>query len=150
MPLTLDQAIAFGTLLIAFGLFLWGRFRYDVIAMLALLAVVLTGLVPLDQAFTGFAHPAVITVAAVLILSRALLNAGIIDLVVRLLTPLRGSETLQVGSQAGLIAILSAFMNNVGALALMLPVALRNAYRGANAKWAVLLECSILPRSAPL
>jgi di/tricarboxylate transporter len=133
MPLTLDQAIAFGTLLIAFLLFLWGRFRYDIVAMLALLAVVLTGLVPFDQAFLGFAHPAVITVAAVLILSRALQNAGIVDVVIRLLAPLRGSETLQVGSQAGLIAVLSGFMNNVGALALMLPVALRNAYRDAYA-----------------
>jgi len=116
MALTLDQAIAFGTLLITFALFLWGRFRYDVVAMLSLLAGVLTGLVPFDQAFSGFAHPAVITVAAVLILSRALQNAGIVDVVVRLLTPLRGSETLQVGSQAGLIAVLSGFMNNVGAL----------------------------------
>ncbi|MDX1401417.1 MAG: SLC13 family permease [Kiloniellales bacterium] len=133
MSLTLDQAIAFGTLIIAFALFLWGRFRYDIVALLALLAVVLTGLVPFDQAFLGFAHPAVITVAAVLILSRALQNAGIVDVVVRLLTPLRGSETLQVGSQAGFIAILSGFMNNVGALALMLPVALRNAYRDGYA-----------------
>src|SRR5680860_130285 len=133
MALTLDQAVAFGTLLITFALFLWGRFRYDVVAMLALLAVVLTGLVPFDQAFSGFAHPAVITVAAVLILSRGLQNAGIVDVVVRLLAPLRGSETLQVGSQAGLIAVLSGFMNNVGALALMLPVALRNAYRDGYA-----------------
>ncbi|MGK2921685.1 MAG: SLC13 family permease [Methyloceanibacter sp.] len=133
MPLTSDQAIAFGTLLGAFALFLWGPFRYDVVAMLALLAVVLTGLVPVDQAFLGFAHPAVITVAAVLILSRSLQNAGIVDVIIRLLTPLRGSETLQVGSQAGLIALLSGFMNNVGALALMLPVALRNAYRDGYA-----------------
>jgi len=133
MLITSDQAIAFGTLLIAFALFLWGRLRYDVVAVLALLAVVITGQVPFDQAFSGFAHPAVITVAAVLILSRALQNAGVVDLVVRLLTPVRGSETLQVGSQAGLIAILSGFMNNVGALALMLPVALRNAYRDGYA-----------------
>ena len=127
--LTLDQSIAFGTLLFAFALFLWGRFRYDVVAMLALLAVTLTGLIPFDQAFSGFAHPAVITVAAVLILSRALQNAGIVDVIVRLLSPLRGSETQQISSQAGLVAVLSSFMNNVGALALMLPVALRNAYR---------------------
>lgn len=129
MALTLDQAIAFGTLIFAFALFIWGRFRYDVVAMLALLAVVLAGLVPVDKAFSGFAHPAVITVAAVLILSQALQNAGIVDVIVRLLAPLRGSDTLQIGSQAGLIALLSSFMNNVGALALMLPVALRNAYR---------------------
>jgi di/tricarboxylate transporter len=127
---TLDQGIAFATLLGAFGLFVWGGLRHDVVAMLALLAVVLTGLVPFDQAFDGFAHPAVVTVAAVLILSRALQNAGIVDVIVRLLAPLRGRDTVQIGAQAGLIALMSGFMNNVGALALMLPVALRNAYRG--------------------
>ena len=127
--MTLDQGIAFGTLAGAFGLFLWGGLRHDVVAMLALIAVVLTGLIPFNQAFSGFAHPAVITVAAVLILSRALQNAGIVDVIVRLLAPLRGHRTVQIGAQAGLIAVLSGFMNNVGALALMLPVALRNAYR---------------------
>jgi di/tricarboxylate transporter len=126
---TLDQIIAFATLVGAFGLFLWGRLRHDVVAMLALIAVVLTGLVPFGAAFDGFAHPAVVTVAAVLILSRALQNAGIVDVVVRLLAPLRGRSTAQIGAQAGLIAVLSGFMNNVGALALLLPVALRNAYR---------------------
>jgi di/tricarboxylate transporter len=126
---TFDQGIAFGMLAGALGLFLWGGLRPDVVAMLALIAVVLTGLVPFDEAFDGFAHPAVITVAAVLILSRALQNAGIVDVIVRLLAPLRGHKTVQVGAQAGLIAVLSGFMNNVGALALMLPVALRNAYR---------------------
>lgn len=133
MMLTLDQTIAFGTLFVAFALFLWGRFRYDIVAMLALLAVTLTGLIPVGDAFSGFAHPAVITVAAVLILSRALQNAGIVDVIVRLLSPLRGSETQQISSQAGLVAVLSSFMNNVGALALMLPVALRNAYRDGYA-----------------
>ena len=128
--MTLDQGIAFATLLGAFGLFLWGGLRHDVVAMLALLAVVLTGLVPFDQAFDGFAHPAVVTVAAVLILSRALQNAGIVDVIVRLLAPLRDRDMVQIGAQAGLIALLSGFMNNVGALALMLPVALRNVYRG--------------------
>ncbi|MEM8644284.1 MAG: SLC13 family permease [Pseudomonadota bacterium] len=131
--LTLDQTIAFGTLFVAFALFLWGRFRYDIVAMLALLAVTLTGLIPVGDAFLGFAHPAVITVAAVLILSRALQNAGIVDVIVRLLSPLRGSEMQQISSQAGLVAVLSSFMNNVGALALMLPVALRNAYRDGYA-----------------
>jgi len=97
--------------------------------MLALLAVVLAGLVPFDEAFLGFAHPAVITVAAVLVLSRALQNAGIVDVVARLLAPLRGRTGLQVGAQAGIVAVMSSIMNNVGALALMLPVALRNAYR---------------------
>ena len=128
--MTLQQGLAFGILAGTLVLFVWGRWRYDVVAVLALLAVTMTGLVPADEAFQGFAHPAVITVAAVLIISRGLLNAGLIDFVVRAIAPLRGRENLQLATQCVTIAVLSAFMNNVGALALMLPVALQNAYRG--------------------
>jgi di/tricarboxylate transporter len=109
--------------------FVWGRWRYDVVAVFALLAVVLTGLVAPEKAFDGFAHPAVITVAAVLVISRGLQNAGIVDVVAKLIAPLRGRENLQIAAQCSAAAALSSFMNNVGALALMLPVALRNAYR---------------------
>lgn len=127
--MTAPQAISFLILGATLALFLWGRWRYDVVAMLALLAVVLTGLVPASQAFAGFSHPAVVTVAAVLIISRGLQNAGIVDLVVKALSVLRGRENLQLTAQCAVIAFLSSFMNNVGALALMLPVALRNAYK---------------------
>lgn len=127
--MTTQQAIAFATLGITLVLFVWGRWRYDVVAVLALLAVVLTGLVPAAEAFSGFSHPAVVTVAAVLIISRGLQNAGLVDAVVKAISPLRGRENLQLAAQCTIIAILSSFMNNVGALALMLPVALRSAYR---------------------
>jgi len=127
--MTTPQMLAFAILGATLVLFVWARWRYDVVAMLALLAVVVTGLVPAKDAFLGFAHPAVITVAAVLIISRGMLNAGIVDVVVRAIAPLRGRENLQLAAQCVVIAILSSFMNNVGALALMLPVALRNAYR---------------------
>nr|WP_237684268.1 SLC13 family permease [Pseudaminobacter soli] len=110
-------------------LFIWGRWRYDLVAVFALLAVVLTGLVPAQTAFNGFAHPAVLTVIGVLILSRGLQNAGIIDMIVKLLGPLQGHPALQLTGQTIIITTLSAFMNNVGALALMLPVAIRTAYR---------------------
>lgn len=128
--MTADQTIVFATLAGALVLFAWGRWRYDLVALIALLAVVLTGVVPLDQAFNGFAHPAVVTVVAVLVISRALQNAGVVDVVAGLLTPLQGRTTLQVGAQTGLAAALSAVMNNVGALALLIPVATRNAWRG--------------------
>jgi di/tricarboxylate transporter len=125
----IQQAIAFGILGVTLVMFVWARWRYDVVAIFALLAVVLTGLVPTSEAFVGFAHPAVITVAAVLIISRGLQNAGLVDAVAKAIAPLRGRENLQLAAQCLVIAILSSFMNNVGALALMLPVALRNAYR---------------------
>jgi di/tricarboxylate transporter len=127
--MTAQQAIAFGILGATLVMFVWARWRYDVVAVLALLAVVFTGLVPPKDAFAGFAHPAVITVAAVLIISRGLQNAGLVDVVVKAIAPLRGRESLQLAAQCLVIAVLSSFMNNVGALALMLPVALRNAYR---------------------
>ena len=127
--MTLDQATVFAVLAGALVLFVWGRWRYDLVAMMALLAVLLTGVLPMDRAFEGFAHPAVITVAAVLVISRALQQAGLVDMIVRVLAPFKGRPTMQLIVQTAIVAVLSAFMNNVGALALMLPVALRQAYR---------------------
>jgi di/tricarboxylate transporter len=124
-----QQTIAFSVLGVTLVMFIWARWRYDVVAIFALLAVVLTGVIPAKDAFLGFAHPAVITVAAVLVISRGLQNAGLVDAVVKAIAPLRGRENLQLVTQCAVIAVLSSFMNNVGALALMLPVALRNAYR---------------------
>jgi len=145
--MTLQQAIAFAILGLTLVMFIWDRWRYDIVAMGALLAVTLTGLVPASQAFTGFAHPAVITVAAVLIISRGLQNAGLVELVVKAIGPLRGHENLQLAAQCIAIAILSSFMNNVGALALMLPVAMRNAYRDGYPPSKTLMPlafCSLL------
>lgn len=124
-----DQIIAFSILGTTLVLFAWGRWRYDLVAVLALLAVLVTGLQPIEAAFDGFAHPAVVTVAAVLVISRALQNAGVVDAVMSVLASLKSRENLQLAAQTGIIAVLSGLMNNVGALALMLPVALRNAYR---------------------
>jgi di/tricarboxylate transporter len=145
--MTFEQATAFFILGATLVLFVWGRWRYDVVAMLALLAVTLTGLVPMADAFDGFAHPAVITVVAVLIISRGLQNAGLVDLVVKAIGPLRGHENLQLAAQCIVIAVLSSFMNNVGALALMLPVAMRNAYREGYSPGKTLMPlafCSLL------
>jgi len=128
-----DQTIVFVVLAATLVMFVWGRWRYDLVAILALLALLSTGVLPFEQAFDGFSHPAVITVAAVLVLSRALQNAGLVDVVVRVLTPLKGKMALQLVAQTVIVALLSAFMNNVGALALMLPVALRQAYRDGYA-----------------
>ena len=75
-----------------------------------------------------------ITVGAVLVISRALQNTGIVDRLVRLLAPTRRTTTLQVGAGSGLVLLLSAVMNNVGALALMLPVTIRNAARARQSR----------------
>ncbi len=125
--MTFDQTIIFVILASTLGLFVWGRIRYDVVAVMALLATVVTGLVSPEAAFGGFGHPAVVTVAAVLILSKALQRSTLTELAARLLRPTTGNPTLHVLTLTGLAAICSAFMNNVGALALLLPVAIMSA-----------------------
>lgn len=124
LPMTIEQLTVFGILAITMAGFIWGRVRYDIIAIMALLAGVYGGVVPATSAFQGFAHPAVVTVAAVLIISRTLQNSGLVDYLVRFLAPTRRTTTMQVAAASTLGAFLSCFMNNVGALALMLPVAM--------------------------
>ena len=127
--MTSDQIAVFVVLFATMTLFVWGRWRYDMVAMSALLASVFLGTVPAERAFAGFGHPAVITVAAVLIISRALQASGVVELLANMLARTRHTTTLQIGATSALTAIFSGFMNNVGALALMLPVAVRNASR---------------------
>ncbi len=105
--------------------FIWGRIRYDFVALLALFASVLAGVVPAAGAFAGFGHPAVITVAAVLVLSKGFQHSGLVDLIAGQMLKAGGNIMLQLLVLTGTVAVLSAFMNNVGALALLLPVAMR-------------------------
>lgn len=110
-------------------LFIYGRWRHDIVAATALLATVILGLVPADSAFAGFSHPAVITVACVLILSSALLHTGVVDLLAQRLLPTEAGPTITIAALTTLSAVLSSFMNNVGALALLMPIALQIAQR---------------------
>ena len=121
--MTQDQAVLLAILAATVGLFLWGRWRHDAVAMLALLACVVAGLVPAADAFAGFGHPAVVTVACVLVMSYGLRASGAVDVLTRRLLPSRASPLLGVAALTVLGAVLSAFMNNVGALALLMPVA---------------------------
>lgn len=123
----IDQVIVFGTLMVALALFVYGRWRYDLVALVSLLVVVSAGIVTGEEAFRGFGHPAVVTVAAVLVISRGLGKAGIVDMIARWLEHLGSSLTTQLGALIGLVVVTSAFMNNVGALALLMPVVVRIA-----------------------
>lgn len=125
-----DQAVIFAVLAGALVLFVWGRWRYDVVAVGALLIATLAGVVPSEDAFSGFGHPAVITVAAVLVLSRGLAEAGVVTVLADWLLRIGKRPGLHLGGLIGAVAILSMFMNNVGALALLLPVAVRLAREG--------------------
>ncbi|MEJ5224246.1 MAG: SLC13 family permease [Anaerolineales bacterium] len=136
--MTIEQWIIFGTLALTLFLFINGRLRYDVVSVIALLIVALTGLVPTSQIFSGFSNPAVVTVAAVLVLSQGLQNAGVVDVIASALSRLKGGVTIQLAALTGIVAFLSAFMNNVGALALLLPVAVHLG-RSRNIPVSVLL-----------
>lgn len=120
-------------------LFIWNRWRYDVVAVMALIASLAAGIVPAERAFAGFGHPAVITVAAVLVMSQALQRSGIVDHLANAIASLGRNAWTETMLTASVAASLSAFMNNVGALALMLPVAVRNAERRGLAPSVVLM-----------
>lgn len=124
-----DQLLIFAILGGAVGLFVWGRWRFDIVALMALFACVAGGLVDPDRAFAGFGHPAVVTVAAVLIVSRALQVSGLIDLIADRVAALSASPRIQLASLCLMGAFLSGFMNNVGALALLMPIAIAAARR---------------------
>lgn len=119
--------LVFLILALTLAAFVWGRLRYDLVALLALLAAVLAGVVPSGEAFSGFGHPAVITVAAVLVLSRGFQRSGLVDAIAGHALEAGGHVVAQLLVLTCTVAVLSAFMNNVGALALLLPVAVRMA-----------------------
>src|SRR5437763_935605 len=110
-------------------LFRWDRLRYDLVALLALLAAVLGGIVPADHAFSGFSNPVVPLIAGALIVSAAIARSGAVEVLVRWLTPLLRSSSLQVGVLVACVTALSAFVKNVGALAIFMPVAFQVARR---------------------
>lgn len=133
------QQLISGILLLTLLAFVWGRWRYDLVAMFALMCTVLAGLVEPNAAFAGFGHPAVVTVAAVLIISSALRNAGVVDEVASRISHLTESPILHIAALTGVVTVASAFMNNVGALALLLPIALSTAQERKRSAGLILM-----------
>ncbi len=128
----MSEAIVFAVLGLSLALFVIGKWRYDIVAILALLVLAIAGIVPAADAYKGFGHPAVITVAAVLVLSRALYNSGVVDVIAGWYSRIPEYLTLRIAALSGLTAFLSAFMNNVGAVSLLLPVAVRVSSRSGH------------------
>jgi len=137
-----DQNILFTLLFFVFAFLIWGRWRYDLVAFSALLIAAGLGVIPVNEVFSGFGHPAVVVIALVLIVSRGLSNSGAIELLSRYL--IVGSRKLgaHIGIMAGFAAVLSAVMNNVAALALLMPLDMQAA---AKAKRSPAL--SLMPLS---
>ncbi len=128
----MDHRIVFGVLILALFLFVWGRIRHDFVALISLSVLLVFGIVEPDEAFSGFGHPAVITVAAVLVVGKALEFSGVVDLLGKWVMKLGNNLLLQIFSLSILVAVASAFMNNVGALAIMMPIALHLARKSGN------------------
>jgi len=125
--MTQDQAILFGLFGLVFAFLLWGRWRYDLVAFTALILGVVLGVVPSGDAFSGFGHPATVIVALVLVVSRGLVTAGAVDAITRTLINTKRALAGHIAILGAVGAVLSAFMNNVAALALLMPVDVQTA-----------------------
>ena len=123
-----DQIFLISLLGILVVFFVWERWRYDLVALAGLLISTLLGFIPADEAFLGFGHPAVVTVAAVLIISRGLSNAGAVEIFTRYIKGATSSPTLHIVALSSVGGMISTVMNNVGALALLMPVAIQSSF----------------------
>ena len=140
--MTLAQGLTFAIVGVMMALFVWGRIRYDVVALLALVAAVFTGIVPAKEAFSGFSDDVVIIVAAALVVSAAIANSGITDLAIRPLAPYLKSTRSQVFVLVFAVITFSTFIKNVGALAILMPVALQLAKRSGTSPSQLLMPLS--------
>ena len=137
--MTLPQALAFAIVAAMMALFVWGRLRYDLVAMLALLAAIAVGIVPPEDAFKGFGDDIVIIVASALVLSAAVARSGVTERLIAPLAPHLTTVGRQILVLVGVVTILSAFVKNVGALAIMMPIAFQQARRtGTSVSWLLM------------
>lgn len=127
--MTTPQFLAFAVIAGMMAAFLWGRFRYDLVAAVALLAGVATGIVPFDRAFTGFSDDIVIIVGSALLVSASVARSGIMELLIQRHFPANTSVRAKLALLVIIVAVLSAFVKNIGALAIMIPVAFQFARR---------------------
>ncbi len=140
--LTVDQTLAASVFALTLAAFIWDRIRYDIVAMLALLACVACGLVEADKAFLGFGNAAVITVAAILVLSQALVRSGVVQALGEKVDVIAKLEWQRIAMLCGVGATISAFMNNVGALAIVMPIAIGMARRSGTSPSLLLMPLS--------
>ncbi|WP_424984145.1 SLC13 family permease [Maritalea sp. S77] len=140
--MTLDQIILFSLFFLVFIGLLWGKWRYDLVAFTALIAGLIAGVVPTEIAFEGFGHPATIIVALVLVVSRGLTNSGAVDLITRSVIDHSRSIGMHITLLGGIGGILSAFMNNVAALALLMPVDIQAAQKAGRTPGQTLMPLS--------
>ena len=137
--MTLEQGLAFGLILLTIAAFIWGRFRYDLVALVALLLGLAAGIIPAEAAFDGFRNEVVVIIACALIVSAAFARSGIMELGLRRVLPLLRTERSQVPVLTGAVTLLSMVTKNVGALAILMPVALQQARRTGSSPSRLLM-----------
>jgi di/tricarboxylate transporter len=140
--MTADQIFLFALLVIVFGLLLWGRVRYDVVAFGALVIAFAGGVIPKEAVFAGFGHPATVIIALVLIVSHGLYSSGAIEVLARHLVDASRRLALHIAAMSAVAAALSAVMNNVAALALLMPVDLQAAAKAKRSPAMTLMPLS--------
>ncbi len=140
--MTTDQVLIFSLLFFVFVFLIWGRWRYDLVAFVALIVALVLGLVPKEEAFAGFGHPATIIIALVLIVSKGLSNSGAIELIAKQVSRFAVSLQTHIAAMAGISAGLSAVMNNVAALAMLMPVDIQAAVKAKRSPSLTLMPLS--------
>jgi di/tricarboxylate transporter len=140
--LSRDQILTLAVLACLIALFLWDKLRYDLVALLALLAAVAAGIVPADKAFSGFSNQVLPLIGAALVVSVAIGQSGAIEVLLRYLAPLMRSKELQVGILVACVMVLSAFMKNIGALAIFISAAIQVARRNNRSPSEFLMPLS--------
>jgi di/tricarboxylate transporter len=130
--LTLPQMLSFAVIVLMMAAFVWGRLRYDLVAALALLAALATGVVPLEEAFSGFSDDIVIIVGSALLVSAGVARSGIMEFAIQRYAPEVSSVRAQLAVLVVTVAVLSAFVKNIGALAIMIPIAFQFARRSST------------------
>ena len=136
------QILAFAVILGTLAMFVWGRFRYDLVALGSLLAAILLGVVPAQHAFDGFKNDVVVIIATALVVSAAFARSGVVEVVLRPILSRLSKESQQVPVLAAATALLSMTTKNVGALAMLMPVALQQARRTGSSPSRLLMPMS--------
>ena len=140
--MTSDQIFLFSLFAAVFALLIWGRIRYDLVAFSALVIAAISGFVTPDEAFSGFGHPAVVIIALVLIVSRGLLNSGAVEMIAGLVLSADRPLPLHIGIMSVVGAALSAVINNVAALALLMSLDMEAAEKAKRAASLSLMPLS--------
>jgi di/tricarboxylate transporter len=137
--MTLQQGLAFGVIIAMMIFFVWGRYRYDLVAIATLFVAVVVGIVPPEEAFTGFSDDIVIIVASALLVSSAVSRSGIVEQVLRQVGPYLTSQRMVIIVLVGSVTLMAAFVKNIGALAMLMPVAFQLARRTRTSPSALLM-----------